>query len=144
MFKKIKNKITIYLLNFLGILCLLLVPIIQPLPGPGGLPLTLLGLHLLSINNPWAQRLKKSIQTHGLNLGDFVFPNDKRCQLVWDIVIYLGILACLSPFLLIDTNYWQQIILSVILSVLGTGWLQNRRRWQTFVKFLNSKNKTDS
>lgn len=35
------------------------------LPGPGGLPLVLAGLGLLSINNDWARRLRDYIVKNG-------------------------------------------------------------------------------
>jgi hypothetical protein len=39
-----------------GVLCLLLTPIVAPIPGPGGIPLFLAGITLLLRNSKWAKR----------------------------------------------------------------------------------------
>jgi len=41
----------------LGGLCMVLAPIIAPIPGPGGIPLFLAGLTLLLRYTRWAKRL---------------------------------------------------------------------------------------
>ncbi len=50
-FKRIGIDAAGYVLILLGIA-------FSPLPGPGGLPLVLAGLGLLSIHNEWARRLR--------------------------------------------------------------------------------------
>ena len=51
-----------YALDAAGYLLILLALAIGWLPGPGGIPLVLIGLYLLSLNNPWAQRLRDKLE----------------------------------------------------------------------------------
>lgn len=68
----------------LGYLCILLSALLGWLPGPGGTPLLLLGLGLLSIHNPWAKRLLHFVREHSDRLREIVFPDKKPIQLAWD------------------------------------------------------------
>jgi hypothetical protein len=46
------------------------------LPGPGGLPLLILGLSLLATNHEWARRLLITVQKHGVKLSHKLFSNN--------------------------------------------------------------------
>lgn len=56
------------------------------LPGPGGIPLVLAGLSLLSIHNEWAQRLKDYIIKDGGAFLRKLFPSSKLAQTAYDIL----------------------------------------------------------
>lgn len=70
-----------------GYTCLFLVPFVGWLPGPGGIPLLLTGLGLLSLNNPWAEKMLHYVQTHSESLRGIIFPNKKLVQWFWDIFV---------------------------------------------------------
>ena len=59
------------------------------LPGPGGIPLALAGLGLLSINNEWARKLREYILKHGGKVVQFLFPRTPWVQILYDIVVIL-------------------------------------------------------
>lgn len=59
------------------------------LPGPGGIPLALAGLALLSINNAWAKDLREWLLKNGGRLVTFLFPRNKLIQWLYDIVVVL-------------------------------------------------------
>lgn len=59
------------------------------LPGPGGIPLAIAGLGLLSINNEWARRLRDYLLQHGGELVKFLFPPNRYIQWLYDIVVAL-------------------------------------------------------
>lgn len=64
------------------------------LPGPGGIPLALAGLGLLSINNKWAKDLRDYLMKHGGKLARVLFPPNPLIQWLYDIlVIVLLVLA---------------------------------------------------
>ncbi|MDB5169059.1 MAG: putative transrane protein [Candidatus Saccharibacteria bacterium] len=64
------------------------------LPGPGGIPLILAGLGLLSINNEWAARLRDYLLKHGGKAVQILFPPRAMVQVLYDIlVIELLVLA---------------------------------------------------
>lgn len=58
-------------------------------PGPLTLPPILAGLGLLSINNPWAARLRQRLLDHGGKLVKFFFPANIFVQWLYDIVVVL-------------------------------------------------------
>lgn len=58
-------------------------------PGPGGIPLILAGLGLLSINNEWARRVRAYLLKHGGRVTRFLFPPNPAVQWLYDIVAVL-------------------------------------------------------
>lgn len=81
-----------------GYLLILLAALTGWLPGPGGIPLALAGLGLLSINNEWARRLRQYLLKHGGKFVKTIFPANKFVQALYDLIILLlltlaGILA---------------------------------------------------
>lgn len=63
------------------------------LPGPGGVPLLIAGLGLLSINNEWARRLRDYILDNGGKFIKKVFPENPLVQWVYDVVVVLLLVA---------------------------------------------------
>jgi hypothetical protein len=56
------------------------------LPGPGGLPLLIGGLGLLSINNKWAMNLRIYLLDNGGKFVDKLFPKNPLAQWAYDLV----------------------------------------------------------
>jgi hypothetical protein len=66
------------------------------LPGPGGIPLFIAGLGLLSINNDWARRLRDYLLQNGGKIVKVIFPTNPVVQWLYDaIVILLWIVVAL-------------------------------------------------
>lgn len=68
------------------------------LPGPGGIPLIVAGLGLLSINNKWAHDLREYVLERGGKLVKVLFPNNKFVEFLYDLIVVLllilvGVLA---------------------------------------------------
>jgi len=59
------------------------------LPGPGGIPLLIAGLGLLSINNTWAKRLRMLVVEHGGKIVKILFPRWPWLEWAYDIVALL-------------------------------------------------------
>ncbi len=59
------------------------------LPGPGGIPLLIAGLGLLSINNKWAKDLREYVLEHGGKIMQLIFPKHPIAQWAYDIVAIL-------------------------------------------------------
>lgn len=68
------------------------------LPGPGGIPLIVAGLGLLSINNEWAARLRAYLLQRGGEIVKVMFPPNKHIQWFYDllVVVLLGLVAALA------------------------------------------------
>lgn len=82
-----KNKTKRIAVDVAGYACLILVPFVGWLPGPGGIPLLLAGLGLLSINNPWAKKALHYVRESSDSLRDLVFPDKKIIQWAWDVFV---------------------------------------------------------
>ena len=76
------------------------------LPGPGGIPLLVAGLGLLSINNSWAERLRTHLLNHGGKLMVLVFPPNRLVQWLYDGVVVL-LLATVTVLLYRHRAVWQ-------------------------------------
>jgi hypothetical protein len=106
------------------------------LPGPGGIPLVVAGLGVLSINNIWAQRLREFVLTHAGKAAEILFPKNPWFEWGWDILALL--LFCLTILLEVrHASVWQQGLgLSALFIALLIA-LTNRER----LKRIKSKHK---
>jgi hypothetical protein len=59
------------------------------IPGPGGIPLIVAGLGLLSINNAWAKRLRVWVIENGGKLVQILFPKWAWAEWGYDIAAFL-------------------------------------------------------
>ena len=71
--------------DILGYLLIIAAGLTGWLPGPGGIPLLILGLSLLATNNQWADHLLKTIQKRGVEISQKVFSGSPRVQWAIDI-----------------------------------------------------------
>jgi len=72
-----------------GVGCLILVPFLGPLPGPGGIPLLLAGFGLLAVNHDWADDAILFVKKHGDSLIKVFFPDKTLIKWAWDIGLVL-------------------------------------------------------
>ncbi len=94
----------------LGYLLLLVSALTGWLPGPGGIPLALAGLGLLSINNKWAHDLREYVLKHGGRVIDIIFPKNSAVEWAYDAIAVL--LLILSSILLWQRSAIWQISLA--------------------------------
>jgi len=66
------------------------------LPGPGGIPLFLIGLSLIAVHHEWAQRYIDLLREYADRVSDIIFVKDPRIQFAFD---------CLVPLLLAGGAY---------------------------------------
>jgi hypothetical protein len=59
------------------------------LPGPGGIPLIVGGLGLLSINNLWAKRLRIWVVENGGKAAEMLFPKHPVAEWGYDVLVVL-------------------------------------------------------
>ena len=76
------------------------------LPGPGGIPLILGGLGLLSINNAWARRLRDWLIKHGGNFIQRLFPKHPFIQAAYDLLALI-LLGLVTYLVLHHAAIWQ-------------------------------------
>ena len=56
------------------------------LPGPGGIPLLIAGLTLLSIHNAWAKNIREYLLQHGGKIVQVLFPKHPVAQWAYDAI----------------------------------------------------------
>jgi hypothetical protein len=59
------------------------------LPGPGGIPLVVGGLGLLSINNTWAKRLRVYVLDHAGKAAEVLFPKNPWAEWAYDVLVVI-------------------------------------------------------
>ena len=76
----------VILTDVAGVGCLMLVPFLGPLPGPGGIPLILAGFGLLAVNHDWADDAIHYVKKHSESLQSIIFPDKTLVKWAWDIL----------------------------------------------------------
>lgn len=103
--------------------------LLSPVPGPGGLPLILAGLSILSIHNQWAKQLREYLLHHGGKLVQILFPKHRVVVIIYDIITVLLFVA-VAYLSWRHAAAWQ-ISLAVFLFFIGLLVASmNRGRWQ--------------
>lgn len=70
-----------------GVGCLLLVPLLGPLPGPGGIPLLVAGFGLLAVNHDWADNAVEYVKRNSESLRTVLFPDKLWVKWAWDLFV---------------------------------------------------------
>jgi hypothetical protein len=106
------------------------------LPGPGGIPLFLIGLSLLAINHTWAQRYIDILRDKADNLGDMLFIPALR--VFYDVLS--PVLVGSGIWLLVRHSAVWMVSVGLSCTFLGiTLFLGNRGRWSTLKSYLKRK-----
>lgn len=127
MVKKLLRRTKIIIIDVLGILLLLGALAFGWVPGPGGIPLLLAGLGLLSINHEWAKRWMENIKSHGFHIMDKVFVDRPVWKAAYDMV---SLTFIAGGIYLINTHTKNlTLTIAVFLILTGSGlFLDNRKR----------------
>ena len=95
-----------FITDIAGYLLLIASALTGWLPGPGGIPLALAGLGLLSIHNKWARDLREYILKNGGNLVQMLFPKTPVVEWAYDILAVLLLLLS-SVLIWWHGAFWQ-------------------------------------
>ena len=100
------------------------------LPGPGGIPLALAGLGLLSIHNVWAKRLRQTLFAHSGRIISRIIIDNIWLQRLYDALVI--VLAATAGMLLWQHgDHWQVVSAGIGLIGLALGLsLANRKRFE--------------
>jgi len=100
-------------------------------PGPGGIPLIIAGLGLLSINNEWARRLRAYLLTHGGRFVKKLFPPHPYIQWLYDLIC-VALLALVAVLAADRSPFWK-VSLAIALFFLAIFIAaMNRERYERF------------
>lgn len=123
---KVKHYFQLIVFDTLAIICMIGAIATGWLPGPGGIPLFIIGLSLLAINHEWAERYIEILRRYADKLGNIIFT--PRLRVFFDVVTLL--LLILGTALV----YAQNAIWMISLGIFSLGmslllFLGNRNRW---------------
>lgn len=122
-------------IDALGIVLIILALLLGWLPGPGGIPLLLAGLGLLSINHEWAKRWIKQVEKHGVRLSDKIF----RDHSLWKLGLDIFGLLLLGCGIWLFTAATRSFLYAIALSLTAVSLvllLGNRRRLAKLAKYI--------
>ncbi|MDB5185936.1 MAG: hypothetical protein JWL85_459 [Candidatus Saccharibacteria bacterium] len=92
---RVKHYTKLIVLDTIGVLLMITALLTGWLPGPGGIPLFILGLSFLAINHEWAERHMNMLKKYADRLGDLIFIDKPAVQRAYDIlappIVALGI-----------------------------------------------------
>ncbi len=123
----------VVVLDIIGALFMLFAIATGWLPGPGGIPLFIIGLSLLAINHTWAQKYLDMLKKYADKIGDLVFVQNNKIQIAYDVLSPILILSG-AALLISHASIWM-ISLGIMSLFLGiTLFLGNRNRWEKIKK----------
>jgi hypothetical protein len=83
---KIRKYGKIIIFDTLAILCFVGVILFGWIPGPGGIPLFILGLSLLAVNHDWAERWLETAKHKGVTFKKWLFPDIQWIRYSYDLL----------------------------------------------------------
>lgn len=108
------------------------------LPGPGGIPLAIAGLALLSKNHKWAKNIMDYLIENGKDVKKKIFNDHPILVIVYDIVAF-SLLAG-GIYLIATQSSMYLKFATIALIVLGiTIFLFNRNRLESISRSIKSK-----
>lgn len=130
---KIKHVTQLVVLDTLAVICMLLALATGWLPGPGGIPLFIIGLSLLAVNHEWAERYIDLLKEYADKISDLIFI--PRLRVFFDILA--GILLVTGTTLLVrQSALWMLSGGAFCLGMSLVTFFGNRNRWARFKKWL--------
>lgn len=99
------------------------------LPGPGGIPLFLLGLSLLAANHDWAERWLDTAKHKGVSFRKWIFPDIAWIQMAYDVVSVAFFSGAATSLVYNKENRIVSGVCVVILFVSLFVFLVNRNRF---------------
>lgn len=124
---RIRHYMQLIIFDALAIIFMIAAILTGWLPGPGGIPLFVIGLSLLAINHEWAERYIRKLQKYVNMIGDIIFI--QRLRVIYDLLaptlIIWGVLFILSAGFSFARSVGTFMIFLGIVIFFG-----NRDRWE--------------
>lgn len=124
-----------------GIGCLILVPIVGPWPGPGGIPLLVAGLGFLGQNHEWARKWMYYVKKHSTSVREIVFPNTTWIKWAWDITALAIMSAGIWGSFAFDDNRLFKVFSIGVMASASTIFMLNRNRIDVLEKWFHRNQK---
>jgi uncharacterized membrane protein YfcA len=122
------------LFDTLAAICFIGVALFGWIPGPGGIPLLILGLSLLAVNHTWAQRWLETAKHKGVSFKKWLFPDKRWVRNVYDIASITLIVAGGWIAIYYDNRIIKSLAIAVMVFSLFV-FLINRERFDRIAAF---------
>jgi hypothetical protein len=112
-----KQRVKAVAVDILGLSLILAAIPIGWIPGPGGIPLVILGLSLLATNHEWAGHMMERVKEQSTKASKQVSESSPRTKWVIDILSIVFIAAAVILF----TQFTQSIAITSAVSFVISG-----------------------
>ncbi len=133
--RRMKRYGKIIVFDTLAVFCFIGVILFGWLPGPGGIPLFLLGLSLLAVNHDWAERWLNTAKHKGVSFRKWLFPNKAWVKNTYDVAAVALICAAGAVLVTSQNRFIEGAAVVIITSSLFV-FLINRDRFGSFTNLL--------
>lgn len=128
----------IILFDTLAVLCFIGVILFGWLPGPGGIPLFLLGLSLLAVNHDWAERWLETAKHKGVSFKKWIFPDIQWIRHTYDVLTISGTIIAITVLVRENNRLIEGAAVAVMVFCLFV-FLVNRDRFGKFADYIKPK-----
>lgn len=128
---RIKHYTQLIFFDTLAVICMIGAILTGWLPGPGGIPLFIVGLSLLAINHEWAERYIDMLRKYADKISDVIFTPERR--VLFDLLNPVLLLIAVS-LLYYRTALWMLSLGIFFLGMTLLCFFGNRNRWARFKK----------
>lgn len=128
-----RTRLKAILVDILGFSLIIVAVPISWIPGPGGIPVLIVGLSLLATNHEWAERLVQRVREQGVNLSQKLFSNDPRMKWLLDILSIAFIAGAVLIVTMATRSLTKTAAISLVIAALFL-FFGNRRRFHNLKK----------
>lgn len=133
---RVKHYIQLIVFDTLAVICMIGAILTGWLPGPGGIPLFIIGLGLLAINHEWAERYIDMLREYADKLGDLIFT--PRLRVFFDLLA--PTLMVWGIYILLDLfQPWTKAVGVFMISMGVLVFFGNRNRWNRLKRKFKKK-----
>jgi len=137
--KKIIKFWQIVLIDALGVIFIVGAALTGWLPGPGGIPLFIVGLSLFAINHDWAQKYIDLAKQYADHISDLIFLDKKAFRVGYDILAPILLIAGVTSVYTRGNSKFL-LGLGIFMTFMGiTVFLGNRSRYKKLKAKITAK-----
>lgn len=130
-----KDKSKALLVDILGFTCIIAAPFLGWIPGPGGIPLLILGLSLLATNHEWAEKILDRVKAEFSKATDKAANPSTAQKWLVDItgIVFIAAAVFLFVYFTRSTTIAAGVSLIIVaITLLLTNANRYMRLWQSF------------
>lgn len=136
--KRTKHYVQLIIFDTLAVIFMVASLLTGWLPGPGGIPLFIIGLSLLAINHEWAEKYIDLLREYADKISDLIFI--PKLRVFFDVLAPI-LLAAGATLLIYQNAVWMISLGIFLLGMSGLTFFGNRNRWARLKKYIRKSNR---